>query len=301
MGCRMSFSFHLFGFFLVSLLLQEVESCDRGWLSYRGFCYGFFQERKTWAEAEVDCISMGGHLASIHSSEESDRVAKYIASYSQSNKNVWIGMHVPTGTNEWAWVDRTKINYVAWKTGAPYNFSIFGDEECIQLVSELEFLRWNDADKMRPISYPWLCYLGLLIVSLCFRRGTCYRDIYQSDCNGDLWSVLFHLLQVRCLQYNQGHLASILNEEEKEIISNLIASKNEDSDYVWIGLHDPQQNRRWRWVDQSITTFQAWDVNEPDNWGGNESCVQLNGNTGFKYWNDANCYLELPYVCKYDL
>uniref|UniRef100_A0A803TGW5 C-type lectin domain-containing protein n=1 Tax=Anolis carolinensis TaxID=28377 RepID=A0A803TGW5_ANOCA len=80
-------------------IFAEVESCDRGWLSYRGFCYGFFQERKTWAEAEVDCISMGGHLASIHSSEESDRVAKYIASYSQSNKNVWIGMHVPTGVS----------------------------------------------------------------------------------------------------------------------------------------------------------------------------------------------------------
>nr|XP_016852681.1 PREDICTED: C-type lectin lectoxin-Thr1 [Anolis carolinensis] len=168
-------------------IFAEVESCDRGWLSYRGFCYGFFQERKTWAEAEVrgrswfsdvDCISMGGHLASIHSSEESDRVAKYIASYSQSNKNVWIGMHVPTGTNEWAWVDRTKINYVAWKTGAPYNFSIFGDEECIQLVSELayaallqaafwsllssqaeqaflEFLRWNDA--VCSYQRPYLC------------------------------------------------------------------------------------------------------------------------------------------------
>ncbi|KAH0617223.1 hypothetical protein JD844_029083 [Phrynosoma platyrhinos] len=89
-----SFSLILCGFFLLSLFLKEAESCRRGWLVYQGFCYGLFNDMKTWADAEVDCHSMGAHLASIHSTAESSKVAEYVSAYSRGNKNVWIGMHI---------------------------------------------------------------------------------------------------------------------------------------------------------------------------------------------------------------
>ncbi|XP_067324623.1 lithostathine-like [Anolis sagrei] len=181
----------------------------------------------------------------------------------------------------------------------------------------------KDEDQMRPISSPWFCYMGLLVASLFFRWGACYRDIYQTDCNGvsncykqcpNGWvfykdtcygffpdNVPWAEAEVRCFQHNYGHLVSILDKEEMKIVGKLVDSRNEDSDYIWIGLHDPQQNRRWRWIDQSISSYRAWGWNEPDNNGGNEFCVSLSSNRGFKYWNDADCSLEMAYVCKYPL
>lgn len=38
-----------------------ATTCPQKWLYYRGYCYGYFTERKTWAEAEVGAGTAGGH------------------------------------------------------------------------------------------------------------------------------------------------------------------------------------------------------------------------------------------------
>lgn len=40
--------------------------------SYQGFGYRFETEKKTWMNAEADCVNQGAHLTSIHSQEELD-------------------------------------------------------------------------------------------------------------------------------------------------------------------------------------------------------------------------------------
>ncbi|CAH1277455.1 MRC1 [Branchiostoma lanceolatum] len=71
---------------------------DDTWLAIGSYCfymeYGLSntdQTRKTWYEAEFECVSRGAHLASFHSSEETNAII------SRQGTPVWIGMFRDTG------------------------------------------------------------------------------------------------------------------------------------------------------------------------------------------------------------
>ena len=49
--------------------------CPGGWEPFGGHCYQYSSTIETWSDAEDDCKSKGGHLASIHS--EAERVFIY--------------------------------------------------------------------------------------------------------------------------------------------------------------------------------------------------------------------------------
>ena len=42
-------------------------SCPSGWEQLYDHCYLYVSNRLSWADAENDCISRGGHLISVHS------------------------------------------------------------------------------------------------------------------------------------------------------------------------------------------------------------------------------------------
>ena len=48
--------------------------------------YKLYDESKTWSDAEAQCISEGGHLASVLTQEE-----KRVAAAAAGVKNVWVG------------------------------------------------------------------------------------------------------------------------------------------------------------------------------------------------------------------
>ncbi|PAV78331.1 hypothetical protein WR25_24763 [Diploscapter pachys] len=69
--------------------------CDNGWKFFQTSksCY-FVGHNKNFEDAEADCVSKGGHLASIHSQEENDFLCKLVktgnAQYSEGMS--WIGL-----------------------------------------------------------------------------------------------------------------------------------------------------------------------------------------------------------------
>jgi hypothetical protein len=69
----------------VTTTVTPGNSCPSGWQEFRGHCY-LVPSAATWAEAEKDCINKGGHLASIHSADESS----FIHSLAPSDR-LWIG------------------------------------------------------------------------------------------------------------------------------------------------------------------------------------------------------------------
>ncbi|XP_042323664.1 C-type lectin LmsL-like [Sceloporus undulatus] len=173
--------------------------------------------------------------------------------------------------------------------------------------------------QMGPIS----CHFGLLVASLFLRRSSARPESYDTNCDGKTrcyktcpseWmfymkscygffseNVPWSEAEIQCFKHGSGHLASILDQKEMDAVAKYIASKNEGSDHVWIGLNDPRENRRWRWTDLSLSPFLPWDGAEPNNQDGKEFCVHLSAQTGFKRWNDADCSLEMAFICKYDL
>ena len=76
-------------------------------------CYIHVATKSSWAEAEQDCVSKGGHLASSLSEEENNFLGENVVRF----ENVWIGGTEAGGA--WAWSDSETWDYDNWKTGEP--------------------------------------------------------------------------------------------------------------------------------------------------------------------------------------
>ncbi|XP_039862764.1 CD209 antigen-like protein E [Simochromis diagramma] len=71
---------------------------------------------------------------------------------------------------------------------------------------------------------------------------------------------------------------------------------------TWIGLHDEEEEGKWKWVDGNPVNLKYWADGQPDNGGGDpqwgeEDCAQIRtfDNT---LWNDYSCRNSLPWVCE---
>ncbi|XP_042620464.1 CD209 antigen-like protein E [Cyprinus carpio] len=91
----------------------------------------------------------------------------------------------------------------------------------------------------------------------------------------------------------------IINTEEKQrFISSLVSER------VWIGLSDREQEGNMKWVDNSTLKQGFWLKGEPNNYGGNEDCIQLNFNRGktgwspLNSWNDMICSEKIKGICE---
>nr|XP_021145862.1 C-type lectin Cal-like [Columba livia] len=115
---------------------KGAASCPLNWLYHRGFCYGYFVQRKTWADAEAECKRYGpkGHLASIHSQGTTRVLAQYVSSQKDS-QNVWLGLHDEEHNRGWKWTDQSTLDYTSWARGQPNNlwnrgFKLWHDYPC---------------------------------------------------------------------------------------------------------------------------------------------------------------------------
>ncbi|XP_078512372.1 regenerating islet-derived protein 4-like [Lissotriton helveticus] len=123
---------------------------------------------------------------------------------------------------------------------------------------------------------------------------------YKSHCYGFTQHALpWSDAEFECHSYGTGaHLASILDDAEARIIGSHISAYQKD-DGVWVGLHDPAQNGRWKWNDGALYSYKAWKSGAPQAKKGNEFCVVLISGSGFKKWKNARCGASKTFLCKY--
>ncbi|XP_067232917.1 C-type mannose receptor 2-like [Chanodichthys erythropterus] len=67
----------------------------------------------------------------------------------------------------------------------------------------------------------------------------------------------------------------------------------------WIGLNDVASEGNWEWSDGSVfyPYLSYWKEGQPDNWGDNEDCGQVQGASDGR-WNDETCTARRQYICK---
>ena len=82
---------------------------------YTGNCYQVFYESKSWGEAEILCLSYGGHLASINSEDENN----FIATLMKETGYFWVGGHDIVTEEAWQWTDHSAWSYSDWAANKP--------------------------------------------------------------------------------------------------------------------------------------------------------------------------------------
>jgi len=70
---------------------QHDRECPGEWVQFEGYCYLVVNNTAVWDQAEKNCISKGGHLASIHSDSENNFIQSL-----HSSTSMWIGGTVET-------------------------------------------------------------------------------------------------------------------------------------------------------------------------------------------------------------
>ncbi|XP_006873810.1 PREDICTED: lithostathine-1-alpha-like [Chrysochloris asiatica] len=104
--------------------------------------------------------------------------------------------------------------------------------------------------------------------------------------------------ELLCQNMHSGHLVSVLNKAEGTFVASLIKESGTDDTDVWIGLHDPKKNRRWRWSSGSLVLYKFWIVGAPSTECPGY-CVSLTSNSDYQQWNDKKCDDEFSFVCKF--
>lgn len=68
---------------------------------------------------------------------------------------------------------------------------------------------------------------------------------------------------------------------------------------VWIGGNDRENEGHFVWSrDGNPITFTNWDSGNPDNYNGNEDCIEMRRDG---IWNDRRCDHRTLFVCEKDI
>ncbi|XP_050957267.1 CD209 antigen-like [Labeo rohita] len=82
-------------------------------------------------------------------------------------------------------------------------------------------------------------------------------------------------------------LVTIKTEVKQHFITSVL---NANGERVWIGLTDINQEGTMQWVDNSSLTQGFWRKDQPDDYKGNEDCVELVSSVAALInWNDIPC------------
>nr|XP_020513976.1 ladderlectin-like isoform X1 [Labrus bergylta] len=97
-----------------------AEDCPSGWTQYSGRCFLYVPTAMRWGEAERNCQSQGGNLASVHSYNEYHFIQGMITSQTREYPETWIGGSDAL-ERTWLWSDGSYFIFSNWCRGQPDN------------------------------------------------------------------------------------------------------------------------------------------------------------------------------------
>ncbi|KAH7718503.1 CLEC-50 protein [Aphelenchoides avenae] len=294
--------------FVASVLLvstvEALSKCPIGTLQgpLSSECYIYKAVQLSWPQAEAECMSFGGHLASIRN--------KSYNAFMRRMPNIdcpsshWIGGNLGrTTANAWSWVDKAAYSYVNWATGQPASSKcmIFGGDTG----------DWKTAPC--PTLRPFICKFAGISTSTCPTCPSitpCKVAAPKPLCDSG-W--VYFAKTKKCYKVFRGlgtvqvyndkcktfgaTLTSVTSADEQAFVQNLATLKVPYGLHTWIGFVDPEWDRTFTWLDGTKVNYSNWGPGQPDGALGQglTGCVHLwSDNTDMAspstgLWNDHSC------------
>ncbi|KAI5104165.1 hypothetical protein C0J45_5791, partial [Silurus meridionalis] len=105
--------------------------CQQNWSQFGSRCFRIFTTPTNWNDAEKNCVTMGGHLASLHNKEEYAFIQGLVLSKTGSNAETWLGATDVIQNFVWVWTDGSAFDYYNWSAGQPDNN--MQSEHCLEM------------------------------------------------------------------------------------------------------------------------------------------------------------------------
>ncbi|XP_067380431.1 ladderlectin-like [Channa argus] len=110
---------------------KKSVTCSEGWSQFEDRCFQYVQKAMRWAEAELNCLSMGANLASVHSMQEYQEIQRQIVAATHHYNSTWIGGSNAQQADVWLWSDGSIFQYSNWCPKEPNNAG--GSEYCLRI------------------------------------------------------------------------------------------------------------------------------------------------------------------------
>lgn len=258
--------------------------------------YKIFYDTLTWEEAKAACEAKGGHLATITSEEEQQKLNLYNA----GNHNLWIGGY-KNADGQWCWVNGEPWTYENWGDGEPNNSSnVVAGESCVAMWPE----KWNDlANSNKYEQSGYICEWEASDVAEETQvegyTGHLYEFYTLPESEWESGPITWQQAERRC-EWKGGHLAVIESSTENFLLYSAMKAKGYENAYF--GFSDESSEGNWKWVDGTSTAYTNWHSGEPNNQNGNEHYAMFYEKFQDGTWNDADGIIDAgcAYICEWD-
>ncbi|XP_061589669.1 macrophage mannose receptor 1 [Cololabis saira] len=273
--------------------------CPRGWLSFAGSCYWMVSNINlltTWHDAFTKCADWGAHLLIINSQDEQFFINGKLPDFHQVEiPDIWLGLSDKDQDGVFQWVDKTAIAYSNYGSGWPVNTANLWD--CGQIFTGNYEGKWETTNCFKRLGY--ICEMT---------GGQNAKPTAAPDSHCDTGYLLYgdfcyhfeqeqvknwHEAEAHC-KTEQGHLVSFHSQEELSFLTAHMAAQ------AWVGLNDINVEGQYVYTDGTTAEFIPWGINQPDNWQGDEDCVNIRGSNNHDpgKLNDDFCTATRAYICK---
>uniref|UniRef100_A0A3P9DP20 C-type lectin domain-containing protein n=1 Tax=Maylandia zebra TaxID=106582 RepID=A0A3P9DP20_9CICH len=123
---------------LLTNLMNKIKftitpSCPAGWTWFGSRCFIFDSSQKNWTDAKSSCQTLGGNLASYHSTAEYTFIRELTRTAAGSYPTAWVGGNDRETVSEtvWKWSDGSQFDFKNWGNGEPDNSG--GGQDCMEI------------------------------------------------------------------------------------------------------------------------------------------------------------------------
>ena len=218
-----------------------------------------------WQGGENYAIKLGGHLASISSSEE-DIFLK------ENFQRGWIGFTDSASEGTWRWTDGSQVTYTNWEVGQPDNTR--GIQHYAQAWTQSG--KWDDAEEDTPQQSIAFNKRSIIETPFIQRGNSAYVIV-----SGPTWEEA----EANAVKLG-GHLVTINNKEENDFLYNSFIQPKVQTPFLpepfingfrywgayWIGLSDKINEGNWQWISGENSNYSNWygNVGGDDAHGGQD-------------------------------
>lgn len=258
--------------------------------------YKIFYDTLTWEEAKAACEAKGGHLATITSEEEQQKLNLYNA----GNHNLWIG-GCKNAEGQWCWVTGEPWEYENWGDGEPNNSSnVVEGENCVAMWPE----KWNDlanGNIYEQSGYicEWEATNDESAVEEDGYAGHVYEFYTLPESEWESGPITWEQAERRC-EWKGGHLAVIESQAENDYL--YAAMKQKGYENACFGYSDKETEGSWKWVNGVQSSYINWHSGEPNNQNGDEDYAMFYQKFDDGTWNDGDGIIDVgcAYICEWD-